>query len=282
MFRFYTFFSIALLVGFFNNNSAKAQYYYKDIWINQQLIKEFITLKNENIKTLAIKSFEDDGEPSEGFFCEKRTDKNYTRSEMISRSYITGESILISFYNEKGWIIKTVDSTPVTVSRSEYEYDNKGRITLIANFTRAGDENSGISEIRQYFYDAAGKPQKMIRKKNGEEVATVNFTSDEKGNVIDEEETLKRGKGKKYFYYYDVKNRLTDVVHYNKLAKRMLPDYIYEYNQQNQPSQMITAEDGVNNYFIWRYTYNDQRLKESEKCFSKERRLLGTIQYQYK
>lgn len=282
MLRFYTFFTAVFFAVILIPTSAKSQYYYKDIWTNQQLNKEFATLKNENIRIVSIKSFEDDGQPSEGFFCEKKLDKNYTRSEMISRSYITGESILISFYNEKGWITKTVDSTPATVSRSEYEYDNKGRILLISNFTRAGDEKSGIAETRQYIYDAAGKPQKMVRKKNNQEVATVNFTLDEKGNVMDEEEILKRGKGKKYYYYYDTKNRLTDVVHYNQVAKRMLPDYMYEYNQQNQPSQMITAEDGVNNYFIWKYAYNDQRLKESEKCFSKERRLLGTIQYQYK
>ena len=246
------------------------------------MIKEFATLKNENIKSVLIKSFEDDGQPSEGFFCERKIDKNYTRSEMISRSYITGESVLSSFYNDKGWISRTVDSTAVTVSRSEYEYDVKGRIIVISNFTRAGDERSGISETRQYFYDASGKAQKMVRKKNNTEVAIVNFTLDEKGNVVDEQEIIKGRNGKKYFYYYDVKNRLTDVVHYNRLAKRMLPDYMYEYNQLSQVTQMITAEDGVNNYFIWKYTYNDQRLKETEKCFSKERRLLGTIQYQYK
>ena len=72
------------------------QYYYKDIWNNLQLVKEFNLLKNDNLKTVKIKSFEDDGEPSEGFFCEKKINKNYTQSQMISKSNITGQS-LVSF-----------------------------------------------------------------------------------------------------------------------------------------------------------------------------------------
>ena len=277
----FNFFSCIILI-FVAVSQAQAQYFYKDIWSTQQMIKEFASLKNENIKSVIIKSFEDDGQPSEGFFCERKMDKNFNRSELVSRSYITAPSFLTTYYNDKGWVTRTIDSTSETVNRSDYEYDAKGRITLISNFTRAGEEKTGITENRQYFYDATGRAQKMLRKKNNTEVATVNFTLDEKGNVVDEQEIIKGRNGKKYFYYYDVKNRLTDVVHYNKLAKRMLPDYMYEYNQLNQATQMITAEDGVNNYFIWKYTYNDQRLKETEKCFSKERRLLGTIQYQYK
>lgn len=262
--------------------TAKAQFFYKDIWTNQQLTKEFAILKNENIRTVAVKSFEDDGEPSEGFYLERKIDRNFTKSEMISRSYITQQSLLVSYYNDRGWIIKTVDSTQTSLARSEYEYDNKGRVAMITTFTKANDEKGGIMETHQYIYNAAGKPEKMIRKKNNADVSTVNFTLDEKGNVIDEEEIIKGRKGKKYLYYYDDKNRLTDVVHYNARAKRLLPDYMYEYNQLGQVKQMISTDDTNNNYFIWKYTYNDQRLRESEKCYSKEKRLLGSIQYEYK
>ncbi len=54
----------------------KAQYYYKDIWNMQQLTNEFSILKNEKVKTVKIKSFEDDGEPSEGFYCDKKINNN--------------------------------------------------------------------------------------------------------------------------------------------------------------------------------------------------------------
>ena len=271
---------VTFLIAF--SFTANAQYFYKDIWINQQQIKEFAILKNENIRTVAVKSFEDDGEPSEDFFCERKIDKNFTKSETVTRSIITQQSLLASYYNEKGWIMKTVDSTQTSLARVEYNYDNKGRITMVTNFVKANDENGGITETHQYVYNAAGKPEKMIRRKNNVEISTVNFTTDDKGNIIDEEE-IKRGvKGKKYLYYYDDKNRLTDVVHYNERAKRLLPDYMYEYNQLGQIKQMTSTEDNISNYYVWKYTYNDRRLRESEKCFSKERRLLGSVQYEYK
>lgn len=279
MFRFYIIF-FSCIIFFLSLTTASAQYFYKDIWTNQQLTKEFTSLKNENIRTISVKSFEYDGEPSEGFFCERKIDRNFTKSEMVSRSNITQQSLLVSYYNEKGWIVKTVDSTQTSLAQSEYEYDNKGRLIMVTNFAKANDEQNGITETHQYIYNAAGRPEKMIRKKNNADVSTINFTTDDKGNVIEESEILNGRKGKEYFYYYDDKNRLTDVVHYNARAKRLLPDYMFEYNQLSQIKQMISTDDS--NYFIWKYTYNDQRLRESEKCFSKSKRLLGTIQYEYK
>lgn len=282
MFRFYSKIFTAIILFTVLSQGTNAQFFYKDIWTNQQLTKEFSILKNENLRTVSVKSFEDDGEPSEGFYCERKIDRNFSKSEMISRSNITQQSLLVSYYNDKGWIIKTVDSSQTSLARSQYEYDNKGRITLITNFTKANDENGGITETHQYIYNAAGKPEKMIRKKNNVDVSTINFTIDDKGNIIEEQEIIKGNKGRKFLYYYDDKNRLTDVVHYNERAKRLLPDYMYEYNQQGQIKQMISTEDNISNYYTWKYTYNDQRLRESEKCYSKEKRLLGSIQYEYK
>jgi len=282
MFFFYSkfFAGITLLIAI--SSAANAQFFYKDIWTIQQLTKDFSILKNENFRTVVVKSFEDDGEPSQDFFCERKIDRDFTKSETVTRSIITQQSLLVSYYNERGWLIKTVDSTQTSLSRVEYTYDNKGHIIMVTNFTKANDENGGITETHQYIYNATGKPEKMIRRKNNADVSTINFTIDDKGNVIDEEEITRGVKGRKYFYYYDDKNHLTDVVHYNERAKRLLPDYMYEYNQSGQIKQMISTEDNISNYFTWKYTYNDQRLRESEKCYSKEKRLLGSIQYEYK
>lgn len=282
MFRF-NLISISFIALFFCfSANTSAQFFYKDIWTNQQLTKEFSILKNENVRTVSIKSFEDDGEPSDEFYCERKIDRNFSKSETISRSYITSQSLLTSEYSDRGWILKTVDSTETSLAKTEYAYDNKGRITSVTSFTKANDETGGITETHQYFYNASGKLEKMLRRKNNADFSTINFTIDDKGNVADEEEIIKGKKGKKYLYYYDDKNHLTDVVHYNDRAKRLLPDYMYEYNQLGQIKQMISTEDNISNYFTWTYTYNDLRLRESEKCYSKERRLLGSIQYHYK
>jgi len=268
---------IMLLLFSFSSN---AQYFYKDIWSNEQAIKKFSILKNENFKIVKIKSFEDDGQPSEGFFCEKKINKNYTQSEMISKSYITGQSLLVSDYDNGGRPVKTTDNTPTTTSSTLYEYDSKGRLTKVETVTKADDDLAGITEIHEYFYEGDSLV-KMIRKKNNLLISTIHFVNDASGNVI-EENTEGGTTDKKYFYYYDSKNRLTDVVHFNERAGRLLPDYMYEYDSLNKPSQMISTEEGGNNYFIWKYKYNDKNLREAEKCFSREKRILGTIEYEYK
>ncbi|SRR5258706_7305670 len=282
MSRKYLLFFCALSLILISYTEATAQYYYKDIWNPQQLTKEISVLKNQNIRTISVKSFEANGEPSENFFCEKKIDKNYTVSETITRSDVTSQSLLSSHFNSKGLITNTNDSTETSISRTEYLYDDKDRIKAVRLFTKAGDDASGIEELDNYEYNEIGTLQKMMRLKNDIEYSTVNFKVDDKGNVIEEDEILKTGSGTKYFYYYDDKNHLTDVVHFSERAKRLLPDYMYEYNQRGQITQMITTEEGGGNYLIWKYTYNDQNLRDVERCLSKDRKLLGSVQYIYK
>lgn len=273
-------FFLLLSVLFINSFPSFAQYYYKDIISNQNLNKEFSILKVQKIKTIKITSFEDDDQPSEGFFCEKKINKTYTQSQMISKSYITGEALLETNYNADGRVIKTTNTTPSITNTTEYQYDSNGNLSLVKTFTAADDDSSGIAETHRFFYDASGKPDKMLREKNNKLICTIVFVKDEKGNVI-EEDPSGGGNDKKYYYYYDDNNRLTDVVHYNEIAKKLLPDYMFEYRSSSLPVQMISVNENGRNYFIWRYSYNDKNLTEIQKCYSKEKRLLGTIEYEY-
>lgn len=275
--KFLSFFCILLICS----GNVKAQYFYKDIWNPQQLDKEMAILKNEKIRTISVNSFEDNGEPSQGFFCEKKIEKNYSLSETLTRSFVTSQSLLTTQFNSDGHITQAGDSSESSVSRTEYLYDDNKRISTVKTITKAEDDVGGIEETHNYFYNQNDALEKMIRKKNDTEISTVNFKVDEKGSIIEEEELFKDGNNKKYFYYYDDKNRLTDIVHYFGRAKRLLPDYMYEYNSGGQIKQMISTEEG-GGYYVWKYTYNDKNLRETEKCLSKERKLLGSIQYIYK
>ncbi|MBI3884015.1 MAG: hypothetical protein HY305_07380 [Sphingobacteriales bacterium] len=108
----------------------------------------------------------------------------------------------------------------------------------------------------------------------------VNFTIDEKGNVGEEEEVALYNKH--FFYYYDDKNRLTDIVHYNAIKKKVSPDFIFEYNEEGQLGQMISVGEGVNSsYSIWRYYYTNN-LRTEERCFSEDKKLMGYFIYEYK
>lgn len=259
---------------------AEAQYYYKDLVSNKQLLAEMAQLKEQKIRTISVKSFEDDGSPSDGFFCEKRISRNYGTVEMLTRSNVTGASDFTSSFNNKGYLTQTYDSSDISSNTTFYGYDENNRIISISSTVRSNDDDfsNEITEVHLYYYNDKGQPLKMVRVKNNSDSTTILFSLDERNNVSIEKNTKS---GDTYYYYYDARNRLTDVVRLNPYNQKMLPDYIFEYNSAGLIAQMTTTEEGGSYYFIWKYTY-DNGLRIREKCFSKERRLMGTIEYEYK
>ena len=263
------------------STGTKAQYYYKDIVSNDQLQADMARYKENKVRTINIKSFEDDGSPSEGFFAQKKISKDYTRTELFTRSNISAPSLLISTFNSKGKLLQTHDSSEISVTHNTYQYNSDGKIISIVSGIRSSDDDftSEIREEHLYSYDASGRPEKMIRVKNYSDSTTILFAADEFGNIAIEKDTRS---GTKFYYYYDAKKRLTDVVQENDFKIRMQPDYLFEYNNYaGLVSQMTATEEGGNNYYVWKYTY-DNGLRVRERCYTKERKLMGTIEYEYK
>jgi len=261
--------------------TASAQYYYKDILSNKQVLAERVVLKEQKIRNIMVHSFEGNGEPSTGFYCQKKISKNYRKVETYTKSNISGKTLLTAIYNEKDQLIQSTDSSDLSVTSSTYLYDEKGNVTNIISRSQSNDDDFAtvLVEEHQYFYDSKDLPAKMLRIRNGNDSAIVIFTADEKGNIIDENNTGKNGKH--YYYYYNDKNRLTDIVKFNVVKNKLLPDFIFEYNSAGQVIQMVTVEEGVHNdYYTWKYIYNDG-LRIIEKCFSKENILWVYFEYEY-
>lgn len=256
------------------------QFYYKDIFSNNQLLSEMVVLKEQKIRTVKVTGLDDDGRPSNGFTVEKQINRNYTEVETFTRSAATGPSLFTSRFTKDGLLVQTVDSSDLAVNTSNYTYDDKNRIKSIRSHIHSSDDdfNNEITETHIYEYDERGLLLRMYRIKNGRDTSLILFSPDEKNNVSIEKDTKS---GTTYYYYYDSKNRLTDVVHMNPFTQKMLPDYVFEYNNAGLITQMTSTEEGGSYYYIWKYTYSNG-LRVREKCYSKERRLLGTIEYEYK
>lgn len=261
---------------------AISQYYYKDIWLLDQSNQQFKVLKSSGLRTIVIKSFEANGEASENFFCEKRINKNYTVSEMKSNSDITGKSVLTAYYNDKGLLTRSVDSTESATNYTDYRYDDAGRLKSISFHSHADDDSTARGEEHIYSYGTDGKIKSMIRKKMNILFSTIDFKTNEQGYVTDEAEKIKGQPTKFYYYYYDDTSRLTDVVYNNERLDQMLPCYMYRYDDQGQIDQLLATEEGGSNYTIWRYHYNDKKLRDAEKCYNKDKKLLGSIEYEYR
>jgi hypothetical protein len=258
--------------------TTKAQYFYKDIVSNQQVSADMKAYKENKIRKVTLKSFEDNGIESEGFFCEKKISKNYKKSELFTRADIAPASLFTSTFDDNGKLLSTNDSSSFSVTEIRYSYDDKQRISSIVSTVRAIEEfENSITEEHLYRYEN-NILKKMVRVKNGKDSTDILFTTDENGNITLEKDTKN---GTKFYYYYDTQNRLTDIVQANEFIKNLKPDYIFEYNSAGQITQMTAVEEGSSNYFIWKYNY-ENGLRLRERCFTNEKRLMGRIEYEYK
>lgn len=273
-----------LITGLFllilSNGKADAQYYYKDIISSRQVAADLAAYREAKVKKIIIKSFEYTGEPSEDFFCEKHISRDFKKTSLYTRSDASSKSLLETFFDEKGRLIRTFDSSNIVVSSSNYTYDADGRIKSIESFTRSEDDDfiNELTEEHLWEYNEQGVPVKMAKVKNRKDTVMILFSMDEQGKPSIEKDTKT---GAKYYYYYDAQNRLTDVVHANEYKEKLVVDYLFEYNAAGQITQMTTTEEGKNNFLIWKYTY-DNGLRSRERIFTNDRKLLGSIEYEYK
>lgn len=260
--------------------SSQGQYYYKDILNAEQLQKDLKTLKENKIRSITINSFENDGSPSEGFFCEKEIAKDYSRTELFTRSDISAASLFTSYFDKSGRITHTVDSSNISIIKTYYEYNPDNQVIKIRSEVRSSDDDftSEIAEERFYTYDATGKPAEMKKVKNGTDTLTILFKTDEHGNLAIEKDTRT---GSKYYYYYNDQNQLTDIVHTQEFRDKLTPQYSFEYNAAGLITQMSTSSEGGGDYMVWKYRY-DNGLRISEKCFVRGTQLLGSVEYDYK
>lgn len=261
---------------------SEGQFYYKDIVSSLQAKKEIESYKSAGIHQVKINSLESDGTNSSGFYCEKKISKDYKKSTLYTKSIGTNKSVLISYYNDNNQLIKTYDSSDLVVSTNNYEYDQDNRLKKITTTSQSNDDDfvNKLMEEHLYFYSGnTDLPERMYRIRNSKDSNLVIFSLDENNHVGIEKDTRDASK---YYYYYTAANQISDIVHTNEYKQKLVADYIFEYNTSGQISQMTTAEEGGDdNFLIWRYSY-DNNLKAMERIYSKDGKLIGKLEYEYK
>ncbi|HTI94857.1 MAG TPA: hypothetical protein VL727_29915 [Puia sp.] len=258
---------------------CSAQYYYKDLVTTRQNERRWSLYKDNGVKSVKLSSFERDGKPAEGF----TGDQEVSGESLTTHTKTSGnaESWITATYTPQGLTQKITDTTDTYRSVSDYQYDAEGRLRSILNTSIETDNHLRDVEQHIWSYDAAGKPSSMLKIKNGNDTTFVRFVLDEKGNVAEERAMRNKTDLPVIYYYYDTDGRLTDIVRYSLKAKRLLPDNIFEYGEDGRTSSMLVVPDGSNDYLKWLYDYNEKGLKSRESCISRQKELLGKIEYQY-
>ena len=260
--------------------SASAQHYYKDILGTRETSEIIKAYQNNKVSRVVLTSYDENNTRSDDFYVEQQFFPAAKTLRTITRSDMGHESVLTSLIDDKENVVKTIDSSAIVFTVTTYSYNPSGQ--LVSVVSSSTDSSKKTSESEQHLWRYNGnKIASMLRIKNGHDTTYVSFKLDDAGNIAEEQETRRGVKSEPVYYYYDANNRLTDIVRYNNKAKRLLPEYMFEYSPANQVIQKITVPSNSDNYLIWRYQYNAQGLKTKEVIYNKQKQLTGKVEYQY-
>jgi hypothetical protein len=260
--------------------SAYSQYYYKDIIGTRETADIIKAYQANKVSRVLLNSFDEDGTKTENFYVEQVFSPADQTLKTTTRSNLADESVLTSYINNIGQVIKTVDSSQNLFTTTLYQYEPAGQ--LIALTSTSSDTSGRLSQQEEHQWEYNnGKIARMLRIKNNADTAIVTFKLDENGNVVEENSVRKGTKAEPVYYYYDGQNRLTDIVRYNTKVGKLLPEYMFEYSSSNQVIQKITVPANGSDYLIWRYQYDNRGLKVKEAVFNKQKKLNGKIEYLY-
>lgn len=265
---------------FFLSIHTQAQYYYKDIISTRQINQQYQLLRSNKVSAVSFATFIGNQPVQDGIQLAQTINSAKNTVTTHTNTSDAGENWLVANYNTQGLLIRSSDSTEETVTVSHYQYNAASQLVQVQSATTYKNFPA-ITEIHQWSYLANGQPAQMIKIKNNTDTTLVQFEYDEQGNIAEERATQKTKLLAKTFYYYDAQNRLTDIARFNIKANRILPDYVFEYNQQSQLSQQIIVPEGSNEYQIWKYSYYPNGLKKQEAVFNKQKQLQGKVEYSY-
>jgi YD repeat-containing protein len=275
-------FLIGFLFLILLTGAANAQFYYKDIISTRQNIAKWQAYKAARVKSVRVTSFEADGQPTDGFQLDQTVNADFSGMTTHAKTNGTTETWTFATYSPEGLLTGITDTSDTYQSVSVYQYDDHRRLTSVTNTSTEMDNHVKEVETHLWQYSAAGdQPIGMLKIKDSTDTTYVRFVADDKGNIGEEHATRNGEALPVIYYYYDDGNRLTDVVRYNAKAQRLLPDNIFEYGGDGRMTSLLAVQEGAASYQKWIYGYNDKGLRTKESCFSKERELLGHIEYQY-
>lgn len=278
--------SILVLLSVLLASQLQAQYFYNDIAGTQETNRQMKIYQTNKVRTVSASGYDKQGVKANDFSEFQEVKENGAALKTSSFTKLN-KTVIYARYDNQGRIISSTDSSTGIENITSYEYDGTGKVSRIQNTSKDPSNNFNQTETHQWIYGADGKPSKMWRiiKSNPAAIADsleIRFVTDEDGNTA-EERTFRKGIETGYlYYYYDDKNRMTDIVRYNSKLKKLLPDFMFEYDDSDRVIQKITTTSSRTlGYLIWRYIFDEKGLKTKEALFNDDKELTGKIEYTY-
>lgn len=272
---------ILLLAVFFTSVVSNAQYYFEDIIGTSEQVARMKAYRNAKVQSMTATGYDPRGAKNNDFNEWQEVQNEGKLLKVTSRN---GRDVSRQYYSfdDAGQLITLRDSSRQIETISTYSYGSNGRLERIQVNIKDSLQEFNRNETRVWEYNENGKPKRMVRVVNAIDTSVYNLTIDENGNVGEERLYRVTNSADPVYYYYDDNDRLSDIVRYNKRAKRLLPDVMFEYDEQGRVIQRITVLSTIQpDYLTWRYIFNEQGLKSKEVLFNKSSELQGRIEYSY-
>ena len=287
--------NIILAFSLLSSAILNAQYYYNDIIGTQEINIKMKTYLNAKVQSVIGTGYDENGRKSDDFNEWQDVQSNGTVLKVTTRN---GQNVSRMYYHfdDQARLISTRDSATDVQTTSTYKYNAGGKLSNIKSVTKGSASEFDKTSERQWEYTAEGKPLRMLLIVNGNDSTAYRFTLDSNKNVGDEMLYHRGGvenqiyytyDQQKVYYFYDDQNRLTDITKYNTKIDRLLPELMFEYDDNNRVIQRITVLSTVKydtkrpDYFLWRYVYDEKGLRTREVLFSKLKEKKGEIKYAY-
>jgi hypothetical protein len=260
--------------------SGYGQYYFNDIVATQLSNEQYKLLRANKVRIVKAVSYDADNTLAEGFSLEQDISID-GKKIILNAGTSSGKKITTTTQYESGKLKRTLSRSNGIESKTEYSYTDKGLLQSIL-FTTIDTAMKAVStELHVWSYTDEGQPLSMLKIKNKTDTTYIECIKDEQGLVV-EERWKKKSRGiETYYYYYDAKKQLTDIVRFNARIKKFLPDFQYEYDDNGRVSQLTQLSLSSASYLVWKYTYNAKGLKEEETGFDKEKKMMGRMVYSY-
>jgi hypothetical protein len=264
------------------SQSVFAQFYYNDIISPANISKQMNDYVMNKVATINATATDAYGMKNNSFY-ELHEIKENGKLLKISKLDETGKLNTTYRFGNNGQLISQEDSAYKMKNVTTYKYDNNNRVISVLNTTYDPENEFNETEEHVWQYNATGQPVKMWKIVNRKDSLQYEFSLDEKKNIADEFMVRNGVKyDPTYYYYYDENNRLSDIAQYNRIAKRIMPDLIFTFDEKNNLVQKLATVPGpVTGYVTIRYGFNEKGLKNKEVLFNRLKEKTGSIDFTY-
>lgn len=262
------------------NFSSGAQYYFNDLKANRETRQQHALMRKLKIKSLQV-SIDPDLPTEKAEILLTQEFSLDGKKVILYTNETSGNTRRTITQYDGDRLVRSVAGNRRGDITTTFSYAATGQLLNTQSTTRDTTLNIKQSEVHSYFFRNDSLPEYAFIIRDNADTLHIIFKTDSLNLVT--EEIWMRGKKEieRYYFYYDDKRHLTDIVRFNKKAGQLLPDYVFTYDEAGRLTKMIQVPRMVSKYITSEFFYDEKGLKLAENINSKDKQTSTRLTYRY-